>query len=239
MEKLIQDFERSGYKRDELKKIEEKARNPNNNQDRNEEDTITFPLFYFADIHTFKQILRDAETDLKAIIGETKIIMAVKKNPSIGNSIVKNKALTSDHPQLENQKCGATNCLQCPLVNTTNNISINNIKVKPSKYLNCKSRNVLYLWQCLLCQKENGYFGRTIQKSHERTNTHRRCFSEEKWEDSALSMHARTVHGENFSLSNFRITLVKKCSPQVIRREEFKHIDKYRTRVQGINRYKN
>ena len=95
MEKLIQDFERSGYKRDELKKIEEKARNPNNNQDRNEEDTITFPLFYFADIHTFKQILRDAETDLKSIIGETKIIMAVKKNPSIGNSIVQNKALTS------------------------------------------------------------------------------------------------------------------------------------------------
>ena len=102
-----------------------------------------------------------------------------------------------------------------------------------------KSRNVLYLWQCLLCQKENGYFGRTIQKSHERTNTHRRCFSEEKWEDSALSMHARTVHGENFSLANFRITLVKKCPPQVIRREEFKHIDKYRTRVKGINRYKN
>ena len=31
----------------------------------------------------------------------------------------------------------------------------------------------------------------------------------------------------------------KKCSPQIIRREEFKYIDKYRTRTRGINRYKN
>ena len=40
-------------------------------------------------------------------------------------------------------------------------------------------------------------------------------------------------------LKNFRITLLRKISPQRIRREEFKFIDKYRTRTRGINRYKN
>ena len=165
--------------------------------------------------------------------------MAIKKNPSIGNTVVKNKSLSSDEKEFENQKCGAQNCLQCPLVNTSNTTTINNLRVNASKKLNCKSRNIIYFWQCKICQEENGYFGRTIQKSHERTNTHRRCFSEEKWEDSALSMHSRTVHENHFSLSDFKITLVKKCSPQNIRRTEFKYIDKYRTRTRGINRYKN
>lgn len=70
-------------------------------------------------------------------------------------------------------------------------------------------------------------------------DTHRICFSEDKWEDSALSMHTRTKHEEVFNLQNFTITLVKKCSLQTIRREEFRIIDKYRTKVSGINRYKN
>ena len=81
--------------------------------------------------------------------------------------------------------------------------------------------------------------GPTIQKSHERTNTQRGCFTDEKWESSALSMHSKSVHANDFDLGHFRITLLRKVSPQRIRREEFKLIDKYRTRTLGINRYKN
>ena len=205
-----------------------------------ENNTITFPIFYFNEINQFKKIIHDAKEDLQQAIGNTKVIMAVKKNPSIGNGVVQNKLLSSKDQLLENQKCGSPNCLQYPLVNTNNEILVNNIPVNPSKTLNCKSRNVIYLWQCQICQEENSYFGRTIQKIHDRTNTHRRCFNNEtKWEDSALSMHSHTTHLDQFNLSNFKITLVKKCSPQRIRREEFKYIDKYRTRTRGINRYKN
>ena len=240
MEKMIQDFERSGYQREELKKIEEKARQQiNTERNTSESDTLTFPLFYFEDIYSFKKILSDHQDDLQQIIGNTKIIMAIKKNPSIGNTTVRNKVLSFENKQLENQKCGASNCLQCPLVNTGASATINGLQVKTAKSLNCKSRNVIYLWQCQICENDNSYFGRTIQKSHERTNTHRRCFSEEKWEDSALSMHSHNNHEEQFNLENFKITLVKKCSPQRIRREEFKYIDRYRTRTRGINRYKN
>ena len=164
--------------------------------------------------------------------------MAVKKNPSIGNSCVRNKILSTEQQRLPNQKCNGPGCLQCPLSSTSTTTTVNDIPVSQAKNLNCKSRNVIYLWQCILCIKENGYFGRTIQKSHERTNTHRGCFNDKKWECSALSMHARSVHGVNFNLNNFRISLVKQCSPQRIRREEFKFIDKYKTRTCGINRYK-
>ena len=117
---------------------------------------------------------------------------------------------------MTNQKCGASNCLQCPLVNTSATATINGLQVKTAKTLNCKSRNVIYLWQCQICENDNSYFGRTIQKSHERTNTHRRCFSEEKWKDSELSMHSHNNHEEQFNLENFKTTLVKKCSPQRI-----------------------
>lgn len=153
--------------------------------------------------------------------------------------MVRNKVLTTEQKHLENQKCGGPGCEQCPLVNTNPTVNVNNMIVKPNTKLNCKSSGVIYLWQCQICREDDSYFGRTIQKSHLRTNGHRSCFSDTKWEDSALSMHSRTVHGENFELNNFRITLVKKCAPQSIRREEFKYIDKYRTRIKGINRYKN
>ena len=191
-------------------------------------------------MNEFKKIISDSSPALQQIIGETKIVMALKKNPSIGNKLVQNKQLSTVHTILPNQKCNATNCQQCPLVNTSNKVTVNDKHIPLGKTLNCKSRNVIYLWQCKLCRKDDSYFGRTIQKAHKRTNTHRGCFNDpSKWEDSALSLHARNVHGENFDLKNFEISLIKKCSPQRIRREEFKYIDKFKTQIFGINRYKN
>ena len=240
MEKMMADFVRSGYDQEELKLIERRAREQLNTEKiPDDRDVLTFPIFYFQDINTFRKIIKEAEPDLTTIIGDTKVIFAVKKNPSIGNTVVKNKLLSFEEKQLENQKCGGPGCMQCPLVNTNATETVNNKRVKLSRSLNCKARNVIYLWQCRLCNDEDSYFGRTVQKTHERTNHHRSCFNEEKWEESALSMHSKTVHAERFSLANFKISLIKKVSPQRIRREEFKYIDKYRTRTRGINRYKN
>ena len=240
MEKLKEDFVKSGYELNELQKIEERMNTQNNEETTQDETkTITFPVFFFDGLNELKNIIHNSKTELQQLIGDTKIVMAIKKNPSIGNTYVRNKTLSTEQIRLQNQKCNAPNCLQCPLINTSTTTTVNNIRISTAKNLNCKSRNVLYLWQCILCEEENSYFGRTIQKSHERTNTHRGCFTDEKWESSALSMHARSVHGENFSLNNFKISLIKQCSPQRIRREEFKYIDKFKTRTCGINRYKN
>ena len=94
------------------------------------------------------------------------------------------------------------------------------------------------MWICKLCGEKETYFGRTIQESHDRSSGHRGCFNGEKWEKSELSMHAREVHQTNFLLDIFKIAVVKEVSPQRLRREEYKFIDKYRTNSLGLNRYK-
>lgn len=71
-----------------------------------------------------------------------------------------------------------------------------------------------------------------------RTNGHRKCFFNEEFEKSALSMHANDKHPDNMSLENFRIAIVKETSPRNIKREEFRVVDKYRTKLLGLNRYK-
>ena len=73
------------------------------------------------------------------LIGSTKIVMAVKKCQSIGNSIIRNKSISLEPIQQENQKCNAPNCQQCPLVNSSNSTSVNRIPVRASKKLNFKS----------------------------------------------------------------------------------------------------
>ena len=51
-------------------------------------------------------------------------------------------------------------------------------------------------------------------------------------------MHAKEAHQTQFSIDIFTVAVVKKVSPQRLRREEFKYIDKYRTNSLGLNRYK-
>ena len=51
-------------------------------------------------------------------------------------------------------------------------------------------------------------------------------------------MHARDKHPDNINLGNFEIAIIKQVSPRNIKREEFRVIDKYRTKCLGLNRYK-
>ena len=45
---------------------------------------------------SLKDIIDDSTTDLQQLIGDTKILMAVKKNPTIGNKSVLNKTLSEE-----------------------------------------------------------------------------------------------------------------------------------------------
>ena len=174
--------------------------------------------------------------------------MATKKRSTIGNIFVRNKQMSithnnniiSDNNNIpRNQQCNGRGCRQCPLSNTATRLIINGVPLRIPSYLDCKSRHVIYMWICKLCkEKVEAYFGRTTQEAHVRSNGHRGCFNDEKWLKSALSMHAREMHQANFSLENFTVSIVKKVSPQQLRREEFKLVDKYRTIPLGLNRYK-
>ena len=165
-------------------------------------------------------------------------MVAMKKRTSIKNSVVRNKQLSLIDSNSDTQRCNARGCLQCPLVIDSNTKVVNGCTVRIPKHLNCKSKNVIYMWVCTLCEEKEVYFGRTTQECHNRTSGHRNSFTEEKFDKSALSMHAKEVHQMNFSLDIFRISVVSKVSPQQLRREEFRFVEKYRTNSLGLNRYK-
>ena len=244
---VVDQFENSGYFKQDLEELKQKAIEKtsmvttNNIRNNNEDDnkTLVFPIHYFEGVKAFKDLVHELREDFSQLIGNTKVMFAMKKGTSVGASLVRNKALCDELPtDVGNQRCNAQGCQQCPLVNTEHKLCINNTNISIPRSLNCKTRNVIYLWKCKLCRLKDCYFGRTTQKCHLRTNGHRGCFSEEKWEDSALAMHAREAHNADFTLENFQISIVKKVSPQRIRREEFKFIEKFRTIQLGLNRYK-
>ena len=59
MKKLIHDFEQSGYKREELEKIEQQTRERLQKPElREEKDTLTFLVHFFDGIKTFKTTQR-------------------------------------------------------------------------------------------------------------------------------------------------------------------------------------
>ena len=178
------------------------------------------------------------DEEIQALIGDVHIMFATKKRSSIGSTVVRNKQMSFPHVFNANQRCNKGGCRQCPLSTTKTNFTINNKTIRIPRNLDCKSPNIIYLWLCKLCAEKEAYFGRTTQECHHRTSGHRGCFTEDKWEKSALAMHAKDVHQSQFSLKNFTIAIVKKVSPQQLRREEFRFIDKYRTIPLGLNRYK-
>ena len=108
MKKMINDFKNSGYDIDELHRIKSKAlEHYNNPTTRNPSETITFPVHFFEGLNDFRKILKDSERDIKTLIGDTRIVVAIKKNRSIGNAVVKNKELCAKQIKLETQKCNA------------------------------------------------------------------------------------------------------------------------------------
>ena len=61
-------------------------------------------------------------------------------------------------------------------------------------------------------------------------------FSEEEHQGSALAQHCWEAHREHFSLDIFKLGLIKSVSPLSLDRHESKLIDRFRTKLFGLNR---
>ena len=241
LNKCISHFKNSGYNSAILNQLKDDAiskasTNPGTPQD--DVETLVFPIHYFSGLSDLKKLLKSLKNEFQELIGDTRIMVATKKRSSLGNVFVRNKQLSFTNTILDNQRCNARGCRQCPLSSDKRNLLVNGELIRVPRHLNCKSKNVIYMWVCKLCFEKDVYFGRTIQECHDRTSGHHGSFNEEKWEKSVLSTHAKDMHQTQFSLDNFSISIVKKVSPQQLRREEFRFIDKYRTIPLGLNRYK-
>ena len=236
---VMNHFKNSGYKTEILEELKQKAmQGSNDNINNQESNSIVFPVHFFDGVQELKKVIRSLENEFRQLIGDMHILFAMKKRSSIGSSVVHNKQLSIHSNPSTNQRCNGSGCRQCPLTIDKPSVTINDTKIVIPKSLNCKSKNVIYLWLCKLCAEKEAYFGRTTQECHDRSSGHRGCFNNEKWEKSALSMHARDMHQNQFSLNNFSVAVVKKVSPQQLRREEFRFIDRCKTLSLGLNRYK-
>ena len=57
-----------------------------------EGDTLVFPVHYFAGISELKGVINRLSDEFHSLIGDTRIIVAMKKGSSIGNSVVRPKS---------------------------------------------------------------------------------------------------------------------------------------------------
>ena len=109
------------------------------------ENTLIFPVHYFDGITEFKNMVNSLKNEITDLIGENKVMFAMKKKSSVGNMLVRNKQLSLQRHVFKNQMCNSRGCLQCPLNNTRTRFVINGKTVTVPQHLNCKSTNVIYI----------------------------------------------------------------------------------------------
>ena len=257
LSQLKKDLACSGHNITKLNNLESKVLQQLNTQEEKSEDTptkttIVFPVQYFEELPQLKELVKDIEADLQALLGPTKIVLAPKKGRSIGNKVLRNSAICKSFVSNDAnwfQGCGANLCQTCKhMVKAGTVFEVNGQKVEvPSQY-NCKTKNCIYLAQCTICRNfiatseqptiETSYFGQTMQKFHLRSNGHRDYFNETDYKKSALSLHAYEHHRDRMDMDIFNFAILKECNPRQLNREEFRFIEKYKTNCFGLNRCK-
>ncbi len=189
--------------------------------------------------------------DIQQLVGDIRIIFAIKKNKAISDYVVKNRSLSQGFKQHQtqtpsSQSCGSKRCGTCPLVfENGEKVIVNGKEVFLNMSLNCKDKNVVYLAQCSICESRNlaesTYFGQTTTEVRERFNGHRGKFKvdgDKSYTKSALSQHCFNEHPDSLSLSNFKVGFVKRCPAMQLDREEHRLTSMFRIDVLGINRIK-
>ena len=247
---------RCGHNSDKLEEIEPKAvlralentERANRATESKKQDSLVFSIQHSRDNIELKKLIRDLKPDIKKICGDIRIIFAIRKHPSIGNMIVKNRQLGKHHPpdspQKTSQKCYGPGCKTCPvLFDFDTKISVNGLELQLDRTLTCKDKHIIYIAQCQRCNRDDGredtYFGQTLTQFHTRLNGHRHKFVIDEraiYEHSALSMHCYTEHRNNFSFDCFKFGIVKKTKPTLLDREEARFCTKFKTNVWGLNR---
>ena len=127
-------------------------------------------------------------------------------------------------------------CMTCGLTNRNETATTNGTSVKLAKNVNCKTENAIYFAQCRKCNKLNSHVGKTRQEFHHRVTGHRSIFTTDAFQKSALSMHSLEEHSLEHSIDSFEFSIFKPTPALNLHREEFRYIEKLRTKTFGLNR---
>ena len=252
LDELKQDLRKCGHSSESLEKLhlklQKKLTASQTTTSKSKENVLVLTVDYFKEMDQLKKLIHKIEPDISRLVGgDTKLLVSARRGTSIGSKVVQNRGLCETVKSLPSQRCGTPRCETCPLLlDMGQTLNVNGKLITVKSNLNCKSRNVIYLAQCEICQQklENSYFGQTGQQTHKRVNGHRSCFTLDedgkpqikKLEKSALALHCYNEHRDEFSLSNFKFILIKQVRPRDLDRSEFIQIGENRTRVMGLNR---
>ena len=68
LENMKQQFRRGGYEQKELERIERRATEQTSQErTRDQGETLTFPIFFFDGLNSFKKIIKDSSADLQQL----------------------------------------------------------------------------------------------------------------------------------------------------------------------------
>ena len=92
LKEVVDQFANSGYIKQDLEELKQKAIDKtsmittNNISDNNEDDnkTLVFPIHYFEGVKEFKDLIHELREDFTQLIGNTKVMFAMKKRTSAG-----------------------------------------------------------------------------------------------------------------------------------------------------------
>ena len=248
---LCQAFKKSGYPNQMLVKISSKVLNmqrtinqPLDNQPV--EETDTKPILVVSTFGTDEKLvnsLKSREDELSHTnsfrTSSKPLFQFVKKTgPNLGNMLSVLKSLALGKKSGKTVPCNMhSNCKCCPLIgdNPVTELYGHPIRSAPGT---CKTKNIIYLVICCLCNKP--YCGRTIQILGKRMGGHRECFyqilrNEDvdiSKDDYSLGLHLFHEHGlrapEDFN-KHYRVQILEVCSPARIEKKEHYYIHRYNT----------
>ena len=255
LDNMVKYFTACGYKADILNDAKTKAValvrddilpdlndiNVNINQFvESDNSPLCFVLPYSFDQLAIKKFVYACMDDIKVLTGANRVIFAQKRNRNTAALLFNKFGFAQNTVSLPNQKCGIVNCDSC-ILKSNNNIPVtlkNGFKIFPCKSADCKSSSVIYAGICSNCS--DFYFGQTMTEEHVRMNGHRGCFSLDKFDKSALSMHIYTDHPDKVEvgLNNYNIIILESTNAINLNRRESFFIWSTEADIRHLNRYK-
>ena len=173
---------------------------------------------------------------------ESPPLTAFKKQKNIRDHLV--RAKVADPPQIRPirrknpgmKRCGKM-CTICPYVKEGKEVKIENKKVpwKISKNVNCESKNIIYIIECLKCKKR--YIGESKRSLKSRLADHRGYINKEQV-DTATGAH---YNQPGHQLSDLSVTILEVSRKQEdnYRKEREKYfINLFNTNYKGLNKQK-
>ena len=113
MRELTRGFMEAGYKENELDTQRNKALNSSiASEDPNttniQPDTLVFAFNFFKEHNQIRKLFKEIQPDINSIIGDTRIIFALRKGPSIGNLLIHNRQVCTSVDKVnapKDQRC--------------------------------------------------------------------------------------------------------------------------------------